>query len=60
MEDNDDIFTADELCKYLKIPKPTLYMLTCKNRIPHFKVGKRLRFRKTAIDKWAEKQETNK
>ena len=57
MENEIDIFTMDELCEYLGISKNTLYMLTSKNRIPHFKVGRQIRFRKAVIDKWAEEQE---
>jgi excisionase family DNA binding protein len=44
--------TSDELCKKLKMPKPTLYMLTSKKRIPHARVGRRLLFEEYAIEKW--------
>lgn len=60
MQIQEEIYTIDELSKYLKTSKGTLYWLTCKKRIPYFKVGKRLRFRKSTIDKWAEKQENSK
>ena len=53
MENYTNIFTLEEVRKYLKLPKSTVYMLTSKNRIPHFKIGKQLRFKKTTIDKWA-------
>lgn len=46
------IMTLNELCKYLQIPKPTLYRLSGNGTIPSFKVGKQLRFRKKAIDRW--------
>lgn len=46
------ILTLNELCKYLKIPKPTLYRLVENGTLPSFKVGKQLRFRKKAIDRW--------
>lgn len=57
MADKGEIFTINELSEDLKTPKNTIYWLTCKKRIPFFKVGKQLRFRKSAIDKWAERQE---
>ncbi|MFC1589950.1 helix-turn-helix domain-containing protein [Candidatus Omnitrophota bacterium] len=57
MKDRADIFTIDEISKYLKTPKSTIYMLTSKGQIPCFKVGKQLRFRKKAIDQWAEGME---
>ena len=58
METNSDILTLDEISKYLKISKSTIYMLTSNSRIPHFKVGKQLRFRKSGIDKWADELES--
>jgi excisionase family DNA binding protein len=54
------ILTLNELCRYLKIPKPTLYRLSENGTIPSFKVGKQLRFRKKAIDKWIDRQEVTK
>jgi len=57
MENNNDIFTVEELSKYLKLPKSTIYMFTSKNRIPHFKLGKQVRFKKSKIDKWADELE---
>ena len=44
--------TPDEVCKKLQIPMSTLYLLTRKKRIPHAKVGRRLRFEESTIDKW--------
>lgn len=60
MQAREEIYTIDELSEYLKTPKGTIYWLTYKKRIPYFKVGKRLRFRKSTIEKWAEKQENSK
>lgn len=50
--EKDNFFTVEELCQYLKIPKPTLYMLLGKGRIPAAKVGRQWRFNKDSIDKW--------
>ena len=55
MENQDRLFTPDELCKYLKIPKGTLYKLTMDKRIPHMKIGRKLRFRESKIDAWADR-----
>ena len=52
----NNIFTVDEVAKYLKIPKPTLYYLTQQKKIPPFKCGRHWRFEKKRIDKWIEKQ----
>jgi len=42
------------LVEYTGIPKNTVYQMTSKNKIPHFKRGRKLFFEKTLIDKWLE------
>jgi excisionase family DNA binding protein len=56
MEEN--IFTIDEVSKYLKIPKSTIYKLCQRNQMPFSKIGKQLRFRKTSVDNWLSEKET--
>lgn len=51
------ILDLNELSRYLRIPKSTLYKLTEAGKIPTFKVGKQLRFRKEGIDKWVLSEE---
>jgi excisionase family DNA binding protein len=55
-----DIFTLDELRSYLKLPKSTLYKMSERGKIPSFKAGRQIRFRKTAIDKWIADQEKSR
>jgi len=55
-----EILSLNELSEYLKIPKSTLYKLSEANQIPSFKVGKQLRFRKSAIDRWIMTREKKK
>ena len=55
-----DILTIQELQHYLKIPKPTLYVLAQNGRIPAAKVGRHWRFRRTEIDEWLEAQKWNR
>jgi excisionase family DNA binding protein len=55
-----EILSLNELSEYLKIPKSTLYKLSEANQIPSFKVGKQLRFRKSAIDRWIVMKEKKK
>ena len=50
----EEVLTLDELSKYLKIPKSTVYKLCQEGRIPAQKVGRHWRFRKQAIDQWLE------
>lgn len=54
----DTFFTVKELANYLKIKPITVYKHAEAGRFPGFKVGSKWRFRKSAIDKWIEKQET--
>jgi len=49
---NESIMTIDEVAKYLKIPKSTIYKLAQEGKIPSQKVGRHWRFRKSTIDKW--------
>jgi len=50
------LMTIDELSKYLSIPKGSLYNMVNEGKIPHLKVGKRVRFCKREIDEWLEAQ----
>jgi len=40
----DEILNIDEASKFLNLSKSTLYQMSCENRIPVTKFGKRLRF----------------
>lgn len=51
-----EVFDLDELTRYLKIPKSTLYKLAQRGGVPGQKVGKQWRFHKGAIDDWLNKQ----
>ena len=53
----DEILTLQELHRYLKIPKPTLYQLAQTGRIPAAKVGRHWRFQRRSIDQWLKQQE---
>ena len=50
--DEQSVMTIDELARYLKLSKSTLYKLAQAGRVPGKKVGKHWRFRKDAIDRW--------
>jgi len=53
----DEIMTIEEVAKYLKIPKSTVYILAQEGKIPCQKVGRHWRFRKEVIDRWFESDE---
>lgn len=56
----EEILTAEEVCKYLKIPRSSLYLLARNKKIPAFRVGRHWRFRKEKIIGWFEDQENSK
>lgn len=52
----EELLTLEELAKYLKISKHTLYKMLEKGEIPAFKIANQWRFKKSEIDKWIEQQ----
>ena len=60
MAKTPDFFMIDELCKYLRIAKSTIYKYSKSKKIPCFKIGRQLRFRKQSIDDWVKTQESLK
>ena len=56
-QSQDDIFfDVVGLAKYLSLSKKWIYERTCRNMIPHLKIGGALRFRKSEIDTWLDEQ----
>jgi excisionase family DNA binding protein len=55
MED-DDVMTLEEVAAYLKLPTSSVYRLTAARAIPHFKIGQRLRFSRSAVKAWRDAQ----
>jgi len=53
----EDILTAEEVAKYLRIHPYTIKRLAREGKFPGFKVGGQWRFRKDALDKWSKKSE---
>ena len=50
----NEIMTVNEVAKYLRIPRSTVYKLAQRGNIPCQKVGRHWRFRKEALDRWLE------
>lgn len=48
----DAVLTIDELAKYLKISRSTLYKLAQEGKLPSQKVGRHWRFHRAAVDRW--------
>ena len=54
------LMTLDEVTRYLRMKKVTIYKHAQEGKIPGFKVGSKWRFKKTTIDKWiVDKENSN-
>lgn len=53
----EELLTIEELARYLKISKHTLYKMLEKRKIPAFKIANQWRFKKEKIDRWLEEHE---
>ena len=42
--------TVDEVAKILRVSRQTIYVLCREGKLPHFKVGTKLRFKKADIE----------
>lgn len=47
-----DILNLDEAAEYLNISKSTLYKMTSKKEIPHYKPNRCVYFERTELDNW--------
>ena len=52
---SNDVFDVSGAMAYLKLSKSAIYKLTMERQIPHYKMGKRLYFKKEDIDEWITK-----
>lgn len=48
------LMNVGQLLEYLGIPISTIYVYSMRGKIPHFHIGKLLRFRRADIDTWLE------
>jgi excisionase family DNA binding protein len=44
------LLTVEEVAKILRVSRQTIYILCQKGKLPHFKVGTKLRFKKQEIE----------
>ncbi|MCP4568816.1 MAG: helix-turn-helix domain-containing protein [FCB group bacterium] len=53
----ENLLTPQEMTDVLGIAVSTIYQWTHQEYIPHIKIGKFVRFRKSVVEKWLEKRE---
>ena len=46
------LLTAEQVARYLKVDKFTIYRLLTQKKIPAFKVGNQWRFKKSILEEW--------
>jgi excisionase family DNA binding protein len=53
---SDDVLKADEVSRWLRIPKSTIYKLCLEGKIPGTKIGRHWRFDRKDIEVWFKKR----
>ena len=48
----ENLLTTEQVARYLKVDKFTVYRLVAQKKIPAFRVGNQWRFKRTMIEAW--------
>ena len=56
---SDEVLKADEISRWLRIPKSTIYKLCLEGKIPGTKIGRHWRFDRKDIELWFKKRIEN-
>jgi excisionase family DNA binding protein len=51
--------SIDEVSQHLGLKKPTLYALVAAGKIPHYRIGRLIKFKRSDLDQWMEKNKRN-
>jgi len=54
---SEEIFNIEQLANFLRVEPKTVQYLSDTKRLPYFKVGRNIRFRRMAIEEWAKDME---
>ena len=57
--ESPEVMTFDEVRRYLRIPRSSLYKLAQEGKIPCQKVGRHWRFRRQTIDHWLDEHKAS-
>ena len=52
MTDDDKLLTAGEVADLIRVTRAWVYAETRRNAIPHLRLGRYVRYRRSAIEKW--------
>ncbi len=50
--EREDFMTTEEVARYLRVDKYTIYRLVSQNKLPAFKVGNQWRFKRSILERW--------
>lgn len=56
---NQKPLSVKELADYLSIHTDTLYKMVKEKKLPHFRIGGKILFTRSAINEWIAEQEKN-
>ena len=60
MAETREVMGIREASEYLGVSREALYKYVVGERIPAFKLGNRWKFKKTVLDRWMERQSTQR
>jgi len=52
----EKLLTVEQMADYLQVKPSTIYQWTHQRFIPHVKLGNRIRFRVSKVEKWLEER----
>jgi excisionase family DNA binding protein len=55
----DRLLTAEEVAAVLHVTKGWVYEQTRRHRMPHVRLGRYVRYRRSAVDRWIEQLEAD-
>lgn len=56
MDSLSSFLNVKEISSYLSLRASTIYSMVEERRIPHYRIGRKIRFKKSVIDQWMEQQ----
>ena len=60
MADSREVMNIRQASQYLGVSPDTLYKYVSEAKVPAFKLGNRWKFKKTVLDRWMERQSTQR
>lgn len=49
------LLTTEQVARYLRVDKLTVYRLVARKKLPAFRVGNQWRFKKSMVERWLKK-----